>query len=177
MLMESAHLDHERYMRRALDLARTPPIALYRSVIVDRVSGEIVAEGANHIDDEHPLWHGETDAIDRCYRAWPAIDWSRLALYTTAEPCTMCMGAILWAGIGLVVYGSAIPTLVRLGFDFPDYRAAGHTRRTSFTACQIVGGVLETECDALFREWAEGRDAGRGTRDTKRDPRPCRQRS
>ena len=102
-------LDHERYMRRATERARIEPVALFQTVIVDRRTGEIVAEDANDAVGNHPLMHGETDAIDRCWRERPSIDWSRLALYTTAEPCAMCQAAIGWAGIGLVFYGGSTP--------------------------------------------------------------------
>lgn len=146
-------LDHERYMRRAIERARIAPIALYQSVIVDRLTGEIVAEGANDVTGEHPLIHGETDAIDCCHRAHPGIDWSRLALYTTAEPCAMCQAAIGWAGIGLVVYGASTPFLAGLGYDAIYLRAEEVAERTPFNRCRIVGGVLEAECEALFSEW------------------------
>jgi tRNA(adenine34) deaminase len=140
-------------MRTALELAWTSPAALFRAVIVDRRSGEIVAEGANDAEGDHPLIHGETDAIDRCFRGRPGIDWTALALYTTAEPCSMCQSAIGWCRISLVVYGTSTPTLQRLGFEAPDIRAAEVARRTPFSRCEIVGGILEAECDGLFSAW------------------------
>lgn len=146
-------LDHERYMRRALELAWSSPPALFRAIIVDRHSGEVMAEGANDAEGDHPLIHGETDAIDRCFRRHPGIDWTALALYTTAEPCPMCQSAIGWSGVSLVVYGTSTPTLQRLGFDTQEIRAAEVARRTPFSRCEIVAGVLEAECDAVFAAW------------------------
>jgi tRNA(Arg) A34 adenosine deaminase TadA len=88
--------------------------------------------------------------------AWAAADRERdaagLVLYTTAEPCPMCMAAILWAGIGTVVFGTDIPTLVRCGWGQIDIRAEEVAKRTPFTECRLVGGVLREECDALFME-------------------------
>ena len=147
-------LDHERYMRSAVELARTPePLALFRTVIVDRPTGKIVAEGANH-SDESPIWHGETDAIHRCATEHPDVDWSQLVLYTTAEPCAMCQAAIGWAGIAMVVYGASTPFLQSLGWNLIDIRAEELARRTPFNRCEVIGGVLEAECNAIFEEYA-----------------------
>lgn len=146
-------LDHARYMRIALDRTRVEPVALFQSLIVDRVTGEILAGGHNDIVTDHPLVHGETNAIDNCWRAHPGLDWSRLALYTTAEPCPMCQSAIGWAGISLVVYGVSTPFLASLGFHYIDIRAHEVAARTTFNHCEVIGGVLQAECEAVFRAW------------------------
>ena len=54
------------------------------------------------------------------------------------------------AGIGTVVFGTDIPTLVRQGWSQIDIRAEEVVRRTPFADCRLVGGVLRDECDALF---------------------------
>ena len=77
-------------------------------------------------------------------------DWGRLTLYTTAEPCPMCMAAILWAGIPRVVFGTSIRQLQRLGWHQIDITSEEVVRRTPFRSCTLVGGVLAAECDALF---------------------------
>ena len=88
----------------------------FGAVLVDRRSGEIVARGHNR-SNENPTFHGEIDVINRlASQANGEIDWASLVLYTTAEPCPMCQGAIEWAGIGHVVYGTSIETLERLGW-------------------------------------------------------------
>lgn len=140
---------HEALMRRAIELARQNPEAPFGALLVERASGSIVAEGFNHAQDD-PTLHGEIDVI-RSYAQSGGSGWSDLRLYTTAEPCPMCQGAILWAGIPEVVYGTSIETLKRLGWRQIDLRAEEVTRRASFAACRVVGGVLEPECDALFQ--------------------------
>jgi tRNA(Arg) A34 adenosine deaminase TadA len=80
-----------------------------------------------------------------------SIDRSRLVLYTTAEPCPMCMAAILWSGIGEVVYGTSITMLIALGWPQVVLRAEEIATRANFAACALVCGVLEAECDELFR--------------------------
>jgi tRNA(adenine34) deaminase len=141
--------DQERPMRRAIALAANNPAAPYAAVLVETASSEVVAEGWNK-SRQNPLLHGETDAINRCAGDKPGIDWTALTLYTTAEPCPMCMAAALWAGIPKVVYGSSIPFLTALGGNQIDIRASEVARRTGFRQTTVVGGVLEEECNALF---------------------------
>jgi tRNA(Arg) A34 adenosine deaminase TadA len=137
-------------MKRAIEIARRNPNAPFGAVLVDVESGGIVAEGLNR-GEINPTWHGEIDAINRCAAEHPEARWSRLRLYTTAEPCCMCQGAVLWAGIAEVVFGTSIATLKRLGWKQIDIGAGEVARRTAFAKCKIIGGVLEAECDELFR--------------------------
>lgn len=144
---------HERFMRRAIALAKANPSAPFASIVVDTSTNEIVVEGINR-HQENPTWHGETDAINRCAALGKNIDWAGLRLYTTAEPCCMCQGAILWAGIPEVVFGTSIRTLQRLGWQQIVIDAEEVTRRTPFAQCRLIGGVLEAECDELFERAA-----------------------
>jgi tRNA(adenine34) deaminase len=146
LLMQS---EHERYMRRAIALTANNPRAPYAAVLVDAAKNEIVAEGWNK-SRQNPLLHGETDAINTCANQKPGIDWTKLTLYTTAEPCPMCTAAAMWAGIPTIVYGSSIPFLTALGGGQIDIRSTEVVRRTGFRKATVVGGVLEEECNALF---------------------------
>ena len=141
---------HERFMRRAIALAATSPSAPFAAVLVDIGSNGIVAEGINR-HSENPTWHGEIDAINRCAALGQDVNWAALRLYTTAEPCCMCQGAILWAGIPEVVFGTSIRTLKGMGWKQIDISAEEVARRTPFAPCHLIGGVLEAECDMLFR--------------------------
>ncbi len=109
-----------------------------------------MAEGWNR-SAQNPTWHGEIDAINQCAAKHPAIEWTKLILYTTAEPCPMCQSAVAWAGISMVVFGSSIPYLESLHWSQINIRAEEIARRTPFRKCAIIGGILETECNALFR--------------------------
>lgn len=145
---------HERHMRRAIEGARGNPDAPFGCVIANRETGETLAEGLNGAE-RIPVLHGETDAILRLGEARPDVDWTQLILYTTAEPCPMCSGAILWCRIPYVIFGTSIDTLKRLGLpqiDLPAEQVA--SRSTYFGGFEITGGVLENECDALFEEMA-----------------------
>jgi len=150
-------MDHERHMRRAIEIARGNPEAPFGCVIVDEALGEVVAEGLNDAE-RSPILHGETAAIMALIESRPDADRSRLTLYTTAEPCPMCSGAILWSGIPRVVYGTSIGTLKRLGLPQIDLPCGEVSALASFGGFDATGGVLEAECDAMFE--AAARSAG-----------------
>ena len=131
-----------------------------------------MAQGLNRCEFS-PIRHGEIEAIERYATEQPEVDWSKLWLYTTAEPCCMCQGAILWAGIRRVVFGTSIRTLQELGWRQIDISAAEVVRRTPDATCELIGGVLERECDALFREAPDTR-ANPIDRDHQPDDHPRR---
>ena len=151
--MASGDLDHERYMRRAIEIAHGNPDAPFGCVIVDGESGEILAEGLNDAE-KSPILHGETAAVMALFDKRPDVDPSSVVLYTTAEPCPMCTGAILWSGIPSVFYGTSISTLKRLGLPHVDLRCEEVSARASFGGFEVERGVLEDECDALYEEMA-----------------------
>ena len=150
----SGVLPHEHYMRRAIEIGKQNPRLPFSALIVDRVSGEILAEGWNRTEI-NPIWHGEIDAINRLVELHPTSDGSQLILYSTAESCPMCQSAILWAGIETVVFGSSIRFLQSRGWSQIDITAEEVIRCTPFRRCTLIGGVMESECNALF-EMAAG---------------------
>lgn len=142
--------DDELYLRRAIRLASNNAKFPFAALLVDREKSVVVGEGWNR-SAHNPTWHGEMDAINKCAAANEKIDWTRLTLYTTAEPCAMCQGAVAWAGIKRVVFGSSIPFLKSLNWWAIDIRAEELSRLAAFRQCAVVGGVLEEECNKLFR--------------------------
>ena len=144
-------MDHERYMRRAVEIARGNPDAPLGCVIADGKTGEILAEGLNDAEKSSIL-HGETAAVTDLFDGRPGADPSDLVLYTTAEPCPMCPGAILWSGIPRVVLGTRLETLKGLGRPLVDLPCEEVSRRASFDGFEVTYGVLEAECGALFEE-------------------------
>jgi len=149
---------HKRFIQRAIELAANVPDFPFGAVIVDRESGEIIAEGWNK-SSVNPTWHGEIVAINRLAELRPKFDGSRLSLYSTAEPCPMCQGAILWSGIGMVVFGTSIRFLQNHGWRQIDILAEEVVSRSPNWRCKIIGGILEQECNALFLA-ASRKDAG-----------------
>ncbi|WP_396625490.1 nucleoside deaminase [Luteitalea sp.] len=148
--LPSPSLDHTHHMRRAIALTTNCPDLPFGAVIVSAETGDVVAEGWNR-SGANPTWHGEIDAINRLADAGWGDRGPELVLYTTAEPCPMCMGAILWSGIGTVVYGTSIRTLRQQGWKQIDILAEEVARRSPGWTCAVIGGVLEQECDVLFQ--------------------------
>ncbi len=146
-------MDHEHHMRRAIEISGGNLDAPFGCVIVNGTTGETVAEGLNNAE-KSPILHGETDAVIRLFETHPDVDPSRLVLYTTAEPCPICSGAILWSGIPKTVLGTSIATLKRLGLPQIDLPCEEVSDLASWRGFEVTHGVLEEECDALFVEMA-----------------------
>jgi len=146
---------NEKYMRRAIELAKKSPSEPFGAVIVDDL-GLIVGEGWNRVS-QNPILHGEIAAINNCAERPRLVEWEKLTLFTTAEPCAMCQAAVAWTGISGVVYGSSMPFLQKLHWWVIQIRAAEIAERARFRTCAIKGGVLEEECNALFRAGLERR--------------------
>lgn len=142
-------LEDEQYMRRAIELTAHCPALPFAAVVVDRRTGAVVAEGWNRAED-NPVLHGEVVALNALASLRPRPDGRELVLYTTAEPCPMCMGAVLWAGVGRVVFGTSIRFLMDTGWRQIEITAAEVASRAVGLGCQVRGGVLADECDELF---------------------------
>jgi len=87
----------------------------FGSVIVK--DGRVVGRGHNRVLlREDPTCHGEMEAIRDACRRLGTHDLTGAELYTTGEPCPMCLFACLWANIGKVYYGCTIADNARIGF-------------------------------------------------------------
>lgn len=142
-------MNQNDYMWQAISMGRKGSKFPFGAVIVLKTTGKIIAKGMNR-SPENPVLHGEIDAINHCSAKHPQIDWSKLDLYTTAEPCPMCQAAIEWAGISSVYYGTSIPYLQSRGWRQIDIRADEVAHRNPFRQTKVIGGILESECNALF---------------------------
>ena len=112
--------DQARFMRRAIELGHLGATAgdggPFGAVIVR--AGRIIGEGWNRvIATRDPTAHGEMVAIrDACGRIGN-ISLQGCVLYTSGQPCPMCLGAIYWARIERVFYGFSIQDAAGIGFD------------------------------------------------------------
>ena len=151
---------HERYMKLALDNLELDypekPRGPFATVIVNRHTGEVVCEGINQYR-ESPTFHGEIVALNACARVRPQVEWRDLALYTTAEPCPMCMSAIVWTRIPEVIYGTSVEELIRLGVNQFRLDSVTVAAAAPFYSGRIVGGVLAERADPIYRSWAARR--------------------
>ena len=108
-----------KYMKRANELAKysmdNNKGGCFWSVIVK--DGVIVGEGYNTVtSDNDPTRHGEINAIKNTCKNMSTFDLSGCELYTSAYPCPMCLGAIMWANIKTVYYGATAQDTGNIGF-------------------------------------------------------------
>jgi guanine deaminase len=102
---------HEEFMRRAIANSRIAGIEMrtggaFGAVIVDR-DANIVGEGSNHVVSHFdPTWHGEMEAIRAACSRLKVIKLEGCILYTSAEPCPMCLATAYWAGLDGIFYGA-----------------------------------------------------------------------
>jgi guanine deaminase len=139
--------EDEGYMRLAIAEAAKGDFP-FGAVIVRE--GKIVSTGRNlGVTNNDPTAHGEMVAIRRFVADHPAKELKGATLYTSGEPCPMCMGAIVWCGIGRVVYAASIEQLSkRLGQIMITSKAVAEA--TPFADIAITGGLLAPEALALF---------------------------
>jgi tRNA(Arg) A34 adenosine deaminase TadA len=110
----------DEFMMRAIDLARRGMRAgdggPFGAVIVRE--GQILGEGWNRVrSDADPTAHGEITAIRAACQRLENPHLEQADIYTTGEPCPMCLGAIHWARIDRIYYGFRIEDAERGGFD------------------------------------------------------------
>ena len=80
--------------------------------------GLIIAEAANRVTLDHdPTAHAEVSAIREACRKLDTFDLSGCNIYTSCEPCPMCLGAIYWAHLDKIFYGNDRLDAARIGFD------------------------------------------------------------
>lgn len=138
-----------KYMKLAIDEARKGINAghggPFGCVIVR--DNAVIGRGHNEVVKQNdPTCHGEIMAIRDACRAMGTFDLSGCELYTTAAPCPMCAGAILWANIEKVYYGCTVSDTDAIGFrdkvfyDKPRDNAAELDRN---------------ECLEVFREYRD----------------------
>jgi tRNA(adenine34) deaminase len=140
---------HEQGMRLAVAAARSNPFFPFGAVIVRAADRKVMAKGVNN-GAANPILHGEIAAISDYVAQHGNRGWGEAILYTTGEPCPMCMGALVWAGIGGVVYGTSIERLQQIGITQILIPATTVIAASSFYHGEILGQVLRSETDALF---------------------------
>lgn len=130
------------------------PCGPFYAAVVD-AEGAIIAESANSVvASKCSHHHAEMNAIslaEKTLGTWNLAG-RDLTLYTTAEPCMMCVGGILWSGISRVVYGVSTEAVERItGFDEgfkPNWQAEFAKRKI-----EVVGPVVPEVGEAVLAEY------------------------
>ena len=147
------------FMRAALKLAedgiRSGRGGPFGCVIVRR--GVIVGRGQNAVTSTNdPTAHAEIVAIRDAARTLGTFQLADCELYTSCEPCPMCLAAIYWARIPTVFYGNTRADAAAIGFDddfiHQQMRLPPEQRRLAMTP------LLHAEAQAVFQAWAAKAD-------------------
>jgi len=145
-------MEHEMYMRRALDLAAAAAAEgeIPVGCVIADAAGNVVGEGRNRREERRAVTgHAELEALEQACRSrgdWRLDD---CTAYVTLEPCPMCAGAFINARLGTLVYGAREPASGCAGsvLNLFEERFPGHTA--------IYGGVLAGESEDLLKEFFE----------------------
>ena len=116
--------------------------------------GQIIARGFNQVTTTHdPTCHAEVDAIRKACKVLGTFQLDGCDLYTSCEPCPMCLGAIYWARPQRVFYGNTKADAAAIGFDdqfiYEELDRPMESRKLPMTQ------LLRDEALAGFRAWTE----------------------
>lgn len=152
--MELATLDHDRYMERAIELAREAAERgdqPFGSLLVR--DGGIAMEARNAVNTADDLReHPELTLAARAAREYPADACAETVMYTSTEPCAMCAGGLYHAGLGAVGYSVSAERVAELaGGDFavPASDVFAYGDRD----IEVFGPVLPEAGVAVHREY------------------------
>jgi len=143
-------------MRRAIALGhenvRSGSGGPFAAVVVK--DGRIVAEGANRVTATNdPTAHAEVVAIREACRALGDFQLAGCDLYTTCEPCPMCLGAIYWARPARVFYACTAADAAAAGFD--DAFIYEELKQTPAARRMPMSQLLREESAAIFAAWKQ----------------------
>ncbi len=138
--------------RRAGEAGEVPVGAL-----VVGEGGVIARAGNAPIGDCDPTAHAEIRALRAAAAALSNYRLVGTTVYVTLEPCPMCIGAMIHARVGHLVYGAADPKSGAAGSVFDLAEAAAHNHRLA-----VTGGVLADACGAQLRDFFRARRNGAG---------------
>jgi tRNA(Arg) A34 adenosine deaminase TadA len=146
----------EKFLRRSFEVAcrsMTHGNHPFGAILVD-ADGNVLIETENGFMPDHDgTAHAERLLATQACRTVAAEVRARATLYSSAEPCAMCAGAIYWAGIGRVVYGLSEHRLRGVTGNHPENPTLDLPCREVFAsgqrATKVVGPMLEDEAEAL----------------------------
>jgi tRNA(Arg) A34 adenosine deaminase TadA len=112
--------DHDKFMRMAIDLAENNVVqgqgGPFGAVIVK--DGMVIARSANKVvPTNDPTAHAEVSAIRLACQELETFNLEGCVIYTSCEPCPMCLGAIYWARIDHIYYANTKADAAAIGFD------------------------------------------------------------
>lgn len=150
--------EDRKFMRRAIDLSIEnidTGGGPFGAVIVR--DGKLIASGTNRVvPNNDPTAHAEVVAIRNACRELETFDLSGCTVYTSCEPCPMCLSALYWAGVERICYANTKRDAAAISFDdsyIYDQLRLDYDRRTIHCEHFMRDEALEA-----FRKWSEKLD-------------------
>lgn len=150
----------DKFMQRAIELGRESMDqntgGPFGAVIV--FDNKIIGEGKNLVTSQNdPTAHAEINAIRDACKNQGSHSLDGAVLYTSCEPCPMCLGAIYWARIGTIVFAATREDATRIaGFDddhfYEEINASWENRKKEYRQ------ILRPEGRKLFKAWKQKSD-------------------
>lgn len=154
-------MESRRFMERAIELSKQSMAAgggPFGAVIVR--DGKIIGEGTNNVTPHNdPTAHAEVEAIRNACRALETFDLSGSAIFTSCEPCPMCLSAIWWARIGKIYFSNTKEDAADAGFD--DAAIYCEISKKLNERTQPIEQLYCKTSSEVFRQWqsCEGKTA------------------
>ncbi len=150
--------DKEKFMLRAIELSIQSVEkggGPFGAVIVK--DGKIIAEASNSVTkDNDPTAHAEINAIRQAAKKLGSFDLSGTEIYTSCEPCPMCLGAIYWARIDKIYYANTRNDAANIGFSdefiYEEINKPPHMRKIPTIQ------ILRDKAMEAFKMWEEKED-------------------
>lgn len=149
----------ERFMKEAILLSREnikkATGGPFGAVIVK--DGKIIAGGANQVTTQNdPTAHAEIEAIRAACRKLNSFILEGCEIYTSCEPCPMCLSAIYWARIDKIYYANTRKDAAELNFDdeflYNEINKPNHDRKIPMIQ------ILRDDAYPVFKEWVSKED-------------------
>jgi guanine deaminase len=149
----------ETFMRRAIELAQKGADenlgGPFGCVVVK--DGVIVGEGSNQVTSTNdPTAHAEVVAVRDACRNLGSFQLTGCIVYTSCEPCPMCLGAIYWARPAAIFFAATRDDAAEAGFD--DELFYGEIEKPNSERLLSMQTMLREESQKVFRSWIEKPD-------------------
>jgi tRNA(Arg) A34 adenosine deaminase TadA len=146
----------EEFLRRCFEVARRSMAHgnhPFGAILVDERGNVLIETENGYMPSRDSTAHAERLLATQACRTLDTETLRKATLYSSAEPCAMCAGAIYWAGIGRVVYGLSEHRLRTLTGNHPENPTLDLPCRDVFKsgqrATEVAGPMLEDEAEAL----------------------------
>lgn len=152
-------MQKEELMRRAIAVSENSVRnggGPFGAVIASK-DGEIIAEASNSVTIDHdPTAHAEVNCIRKATAKLGTFDLAGYDIYTSCEPCPMCLGAIYWAHLDKIYYANDRKDAAAIGFDddfiYQELELKNEDRHKKMEL------LLPEEAKKAFEMWAESKD-------------------